>query len=220
MTELVENPRGEHNRQHDEQEPRPVDDIADAADHAIPLGKVQPAVGDRDDAQQGKQDRRRVEDLEHPGDRVDEARTEDLHPQVDGEGRASPIPASHPTTWCDGTICSGDQAHRHELGPDELPHVVGTHQPFRRPRDPRRDLFERAFTIDLLGHAIEQFRQLEKLAVALDQPLAVLEAGPLHLADELHGGSERGPHGHRPCQSSGWHLLWPGGGLLARLAAA
>jgi hypothetical protein len=46
-------------------------------------------------------------------------------------------------------------------------------------------LLKRALTVDLLSDTVEQFRELDKVPVALDQPLLLLETTPLQFTNEL-----------------------------------
>ncbi len=81
MTELVEDPRDEHDRQNDKQQPRRIKGLENAADDAV--YEVQPPVGDHYGYKDGDENGRRVEKLEHPGDRVYDARADGLYAQVE-----------------------------------------------------------------------------------------------------------------------------------------
>ena len=85
VTELVEDARHEHDRQHAEQCPGRIERGADAVGRAVP--EVQPPVGDRQDDQDGHEDGRREEYLQSGGDGVDRAPPEEPEAQVHRQGR-------------------------------------------------------------------------------------------------------------------------------------
>jgi hypothetical protein len=74
--------------------------------------------------------------------------------------------------------------------------MYGTHDPVRRRSDTRGNLLERALSVGKLGDPVEQRGHLDKVAVALDQPWRLREAGLLHLAIKLNVRGERRALGH------------------------
>src|SRR5262245_58970074 len=92
-------------------------------------------MGDGNGNEHGNEHRRRVEHLEHPGDWLDVARTDDLHAHVDSERRCRPMPVRRLTPSHTSTRRWSNKSEGDELGLKQLLHIITAHQPRRRLRE-------------------------------------------------------------------------------------
>src|SRR2546425_1273089 len=83
--------------------------------------------------------------------------------------------------------------------------MLWIHNPIRLPRHSRGYLLERTLAVELFKHAVEKFRELDKLVVTLDKPLPILETVLLQFANELDIRSKSRALWH--LQSSDWPHL-------------
>jgi hypothetical protein len=152
-------------------------------------------VRDGYDGQHRNENRGSVQDLEHAGNWVKDGAANHPPAHVDLQGRTiTKLTPKYRAVGC------GDESEGLELGPDDLLHVVGGNQPVSRLRYGAGNVLERTLAVSLLGDTVEELGELDKAAVALDEPLPIPETASLDLTYELYVRRER--------RALGDHYTW------------
>src|SRR5262249_39068193 len=111
-------------------------------------------MGDGNGNEYRNEHRRRMEHLEHPGDRFDIARTDDLHAHVDSERRCRPMLVRRPTLSHTSTRRWSNKSEGDELGLKQLPHIITAHQPLRRLCELSRYVLKGPGTVGALSNTV------------------------------------------------------------------
>ena len=182
---LVEGGRQHKGREHEQEDGRLVEGLAGRLGHAVL--EEQPVVGEHQ-ADEGGEDQRREEEgperrAESAGDALGDHRVAELQGEEGIELLDLGVRA----------VGARHQPQGPELGVDQGAHVVGGDGTPDLPADVLGDLRQRVVSVGLLGHRVQERRELDDLPVTpAGDRRGRPEAGAFELPDQLGAVGEAG----------------------------